>query len=357
MRITDIQTRTVEIPLLTPFKTALRTVNRIENVLVAVQTDEDLVGFGAAAPSAVITGDTAASIIGGVAHIREQIAGMDLSDPEAILRRVNGCIVGNTSAKAAVDMAVHDLWAKSLNVPLYRLLGGSAREIHTDMTVSLDSPEKMTDDSRRTVAKGFRTLKIKVGNDPDLDIRRVSAIWEAVGPDTSLCIDANQGWTPKQAVRVARDLERRGIDVAILEQPVRARDYQGLKFVRDNTLFPVYADESVFSPADALKLIAMDAVDGLNIKLMKCGGIANALKIAAIAESAGLPCMIGSMMESAVSVTAAAHVAASRSVIQHCDLDAPLFCSRNPAEGGIRYDGSKLVFADGPGLGITAMEA
>ncbi|MCF6239114.1 MAG: hypothetical protein L3J79_09970, partial [Candidatus Marinimicrobia bacterium] len=144
-------------------------------------------------------------------------------------------------------------------------------------------------------------------------------------------------------------------DIELMEQPVPAHDFEGLRYVRENVSMPVYADESIFSPHDALTLVSMNAVDGLNIKLMKCGGIYNALKIVAIAETAGIPCMIGSMMESHISVAAAAHLAASRTVIKRYDLDAPLFCSFNPAVGGISYQGSKVCFSDAPGLGIESI--
>jgi L-alanine-DL-glutamate epimerase-like enolase superfamily enzyme len=220
------------------------------------------------------------------------------------------------------------------------------------MTVSLDSPEKMIEDALAAKKRGFTTLKIKVGGDPLLDIDRLQMIRDGVGNELALRIDANQGWNAKQAVRVARELERRNITIELMEQPVPANDYEGLRYVRDNVSVPVYGDESVFSPRDALELVSMKAVDGLNIKLMKCGGIYNALKIAAIAEAAGIPCMIGSMMECNISVTAAAHLAASRTIIGKYDLDAALFCSVQPAQGGIRYDGPSIRYDDSPGLGL-----
>ena len=352
MKILDIETRTVTVPLITTFKTALREVNSIENVLVTIRTDTREVGLGGAAPTAVMTGETISSITGAVEHIRETLKGMDIEDTEQIFQSLNRCIVGNFSAKAAVDMAVWDLWAKSLNVPLFNLLGGWTNDLFTDMTVSLGSLEKMTAESCEKVNQGFDTLKIKVGNDPDLDILRLEAIRAAVGPKIKIRIDANQGWTPKEAVRVGEALVKKKIDIELMEQPVQARDFKGMRFVREKIPFPVFADESVFSPGDALELVAMEAVDGLNIKLMKCGGIYNALKIANIAETAGLPCMIGSMMETAVSVTAAAHLATSRRVIQSYDLDAPLFCSVNPAQGGMGYKRSEIILSQKPGLGI-----
>ena len=355
MKITDIKIQVVTIPLVTTFKTALRSVSQVDNVLITVLTDSGLVGFGGAAPATVITGDTVASIVGGIEHIRDNILGLNLANHENILQRLNSCIIGAMSAKAAVDMAVYDLVAKSLNIPLYQLLGGRTHDVATDMTISIDSPEKMATESREKVDQGFSTLKIKVGGNPRLDILRLQSIRDAIDSDTRIIIDANQGWSAKEAVQVGKELERRAIAIELMEQPVPARDYEGLRYVRDNVTFPVYADESVFSPQDALQLIGMHAVDGLNIKLMKCGGIYNALKIAAIAETAGIPCMIGSMMESHVSVSAAAHLAASRTIIGRSDLDAALFCSINPARGGISYQGARVIIPDAPGLGIESI--
>ncbi|MDX2496249.1 MAG: dipeptide epimerase [Desulfuromusa sp.] len=355
MKITDIKIQIINIPLVATFKTALRSVDQIENIVITIMTDTDLVGFGGAAPTAVITGETTSSIGGAIEHIRDSILGMSLTEVENIFQRLNNCIVGNSSAKAAVDMAIYDLLAKNLKVPLYQLLGGMSSTLETDVTVSLDTPEKMIRESKEQLSAGFNTLKVKVGGDPELDINRLQLIREAIGSEARIRIDANQGWSAKEAVQVGKELERNGVDIELMEQPVLARDFNGLRYVREHVNMPVYADESVFSPRDALDLIGMNAVDGLNIKLMKCGGIYNALKIAAIAETAGIPCMIGSMMESNVSVAAAAHLAAARSIISRYDLDAPLFCSINPAVGGITYQGSRVCFSDTPGLGIESI--
>ncbi len=353
MKITDIRTRIVTIPLLTEFKTALRSVSTIDNILVAIATDSEQTGFGGAAPAAVITGETVSSILGAIEVIGGAITGMNIENHEAVLQRMNSCIVGNMSAKAAVDMAVYDLLAKSFQTPLYRLLGGQTKRIETDMTISIDSPENMVKESQQRVAEGFSILKIKVGSDPLVDIERLSAIFTAVGRNIRIRIDANQGWTVKQALLVSAELSRRQLPLELIEQPVRAADLEGLKTVCNRSPFPVYADESVFSPRDALEVIRLKAVDGINIKLMKCGGIYNGLKIAAIAESAGIPCMIGSMMESHLSVTAAAHFGAAKTVISGYDLDAPLFCSSSPVEGGIEYQGSEVLLPEAPGLGIV----
>lgn len=352
MKITDIKTKVITIPLHTEFKTALRTVRSIDNVIVTVLTDSSLVGFGSGAPATVITGETVSSILGAIEVIHASIIGMDIENHEAILQRLNNCIVGNMSAKAAVDMALYDLLAKSLQMPLYKLLGGLSDSVETDITISLNSPEHMVKESHEKIAEGFSILKIKVGSNPGQDVERLSAINRAVGNNVQIRIDANQGWTAKEAVNISNELSQRKIPIDLIEQPVRAADFEGLRTVRNRSLFPVFADESIFSPRDALDLISMNGVDGINIKLMKCGGIYNGLKIAAIAESAGIPCMIGSMMESHISVTAAAHFAAAKTIIRSYDLDAPLFCSFNPAKGGISYQGSQVLLPENPGLGI-----
>jgi len=355
MKITDIQIETVNIPLVTPFKTALRTVTQIENVMVRVKTDSSLIGYGGAAPTAAITGETLASIGGAIEHIRDHLVGMVVEDTELIFQRLNSCLVGNSSAKAAIDMAIYDLLAKAMDVPLYRLFGGKAHVIETDKTVSIDTPEKMMAESQENIKKGFRILKIKVGGDPELDILRLQAVQDAIGTDVKIRIDANQGWSAKDAVLVGKELEARKLNIEMMEQPVAARDFEGLRYVRDHLSIPVFADESVFSPQDALKLVSMKAVDGINIKLMKCGGIYNALKIAAIAESAGVPCMVGSMMESHLSVSAAAHFAVSHTIVRHFDLDAPLFCSLNPVVGGISYQGANIQLPEISGLGVESL--
>ncbi|MBI9091366.1 MAG: dipeptide epimerase [Desulfobacterium sp.] len=355
MKILDIQTQTVSIPLKQTFKTALRTVDCIENVCIRIKTDTDHEGYGGAAPTAVITGETTASITGAVAHIAEQLRGEEIENLETVLGKLNACIIGNGSAKAAVDMALYDLYGKRFNMPVYRLLGGPSSQLTTDMTICIDTLEKMSADAKVAVENGFDTLKIKVGNDPDLDFRRLQTIRGATGPSVKLRIDANQGWRPKEAVLVMERLSKANIEIELLEQPVFAKDFQGMKFVRDRVSVPVVADESVCSPQDALQILEMRAVDGINIKLMKCGGIYNALKIAAITESAGGICMIGSMMESAVSVAAAVHLAKAKPGISRYDLDAPLFCSEDPSGGSLKYQGPGLDVRELPGLGIEPM--
>ncbi|MCI8407041.1 MAG: dipeptide epimerase [Oscillospiraceae bacterium] len=353
MIITDIRTAEVAIPLVTPFRTALRTVEEVRDVLVCVETDQGLQGFGEAPPTGVITGETLESITAAVqGWIRPALLGRDVMELEGIMKALHSCMVKNTSAKAAVDMAVYDLRAKALGVPLWKLLGGYRSQVETDLTVSVNAAGEMVRDSLSAVEQGFRILKIKVGRDSAGDLERLSAIRKAVGPEIRLRVDANQGWEPKEAVRIIRALEDGGVEPELVEQPVKAQDLAGMKLVRDSVLTPILADESVFSAGDAIRLIQLGAADLINIKLMKTGGIYGALQICAIAESCGVECMIGCMLESKLAVSAAAHLAGAKGVITRADLDGPSLCREDPYEGGPVFQGGQISLGDAPGLGF-----
>jgi len=353
MKITNIRIGEISVPLRTPFKTALRTVNSVEDIIVEIHTDTGNIGYGEAPPTGVITGDTKGSIIGALQdHIKKNIIGMDIENFEDIMLKLDKSLIKNTSAKAAVDIALYDLYGQLYNAPLYKLLGGHSKEIITDITISVNDSEEMAKDSLDAIKRGFKTLKIKVGKDSITDLERMKAIRKAVGYDVQLRIDANQGWKPKEAVKVLRKMEDAGLDIEFVEQPVEAHDIEGLKFVTNNVSIPVLADESVFSPMDALTILQNRAADFINIKLMKTGGLHNALKICSIAEIYGVECMIGCMLEAKVSVNAAVHLAAAKSIITKVDLDGPVLCSEDPVEGGAIFNEYKITLNDAPGLGI-----
>jgi len=353
MKVKNIVIGHISIPLKTPFKTALRTVNSVEDIIVKVITDTGNIGYGEAPPTGVITGDTTGSIIGAIQdHIKKSLIGMDIDNFEEIMLKLDNSIVKNTSAKAAVDIALYDLFGQMFNAPLYKILGGYRKEITTDITISVNEPDEMARDSIKAINLGYKTLKIKVGKNSKKDMERMKAIRKAVGYNIKLRIDANQGWKPKEAVYTLRKMEDAGLDIEFVEQPVAAHNLEGLKLVTDNVTIPVLADESVFSPSDALKIMQMRAADYVNIKLMKTGGIHNALKICSLAEIYGVECMIGCMLEAKISITAAAHLAASKSIITKFDLDGPVLCNADPIDGGAIFNNYKITIPDDPGLGF-----
>ena len=353
MKIMDIQIGRLSLPLAHPFKTALRTVERIEDIAVKVVGEDGLVGYGEAPPTAVITGDTTGSILCAIEdYIKPALVGMDLNDLPNLMGRLNSCLVHNTSPKAAVDMALYDLWAKSQGKPLYQLLGNARSSFETDLTISVNSVDEMVKDALEATRRGFTTLKIKVGKEGMADIDRITAIRKAVGNDVKLRVDANQGWTAAQSVTIIKTMEARGLNVELVEQPVPADDVAGLKYVTGQVETPILADEAVFSPTDAANLIALRACDLINIKLMKTGGIWNALKICELARQHHMDCMIGCMLESQVAVAAAAHLCGGQSVITMADLDGPSLCASEPFPGGPVFDGPTIRLCGSPGIGL-----
>ncbi|MDY3282747.1 dipeptide epimerase [Dysosmobacter sp.] len=357
MKITEVRLGKISVPLRVPFKTALRTVNSVEDVIVELRTDTGAVGYGEAPPTGAITGDTTGAIIGAIQdHIGKSILGREVDDFEDLLQTVQKCVVKNTSAKAAVDMALWDLYGQLYSIPVYKLMGGARKSIVTDITISVNDPEEMARDAVNAIERGYDCLKVKVGANPALDVARLAAVRQAVGSSVCIRIDANQAWEPKQAVRILNRMQEQGLAIEFVEQPVKAHDFEGMKYVTERSYVPVLADESVFSPEDALKIMQMGAADLVNIKLMKCGGLYNALKIASAAEVYGVECMIGCMLEAKISVNAAVELACAKKIITKIDLDGPVLCSEDPILGGAVFNEKEITVSDEPGLGIKGFE-
>src|SRR5688572_3410320 len=354
MKITDIRFGMLRVPLKTPFKTALRTIDTVEDIVIAVHTDTGQVGYGEAPATAVITGDTHGSIVEAICKfIAPRLIGEEIANLNRITQLIQGALEKNSSAKAAVEIAVYDLFGQLYGAPLYKMLGGGDPVITTDITISVDYIDKMVADSIAAVDRGFESLKIKVGKDIGVDIERIKAIYAAVEDRALLRLDVNQGWTAKQAVYALQSLEDAGVRLELVEQPVKAQDLEGLKFVTERVHTPIMADESVFGPTQVIELIRMRAADIINIKLMKTGGISNAIYIADIASLYQVECMIGCMLETSISVAAAVHVAVAKAdVITKVDLDGPSLCAFNPVDGGVIFNESEISVTDAPGLGI-----
>ena len=358
MKITDIKIGKVKVPLKTPFKTALRTISHIEDLIVMVETDTGQVGYGEAPETAVITGDTHGSIIAAINKVmKPKLIGREIEDINELVRVIHSSIINNYSAKAALEIAIYDLWAQFYKAPLYKMLGGGEPALSTDITISVDYIDKMVADSIAAVDNGFETLKIKVGKDIGMDIDRIKAIYSAVEGRALLRLDANQGWTAKEAVYALQNLENAGVHLELVEQPVKGYDLEGMKYITDRVHTPVMADESTFGPREVIELLKMKAADIINIKLMKTGGISNAIKIADIAGLYDVECMIGCMLEGGVSVAAAAHLAVAKSdVITKIDLDGPSLGQFDPIQGGVMFEHAEIKFSDAPGLGIQGID-
>lgn len=357
MKIEKITLSMLSIPLKTPFITALRRVDVAKDLIVKITTDDGHTGYGSAPATVVITGDSHESEAAAINNIiGPAIIGMDIDDRADILSRIQSSMVHNTSAKAAVDIAVHDLFGQQYGLPLYRFFGGARKRIVSDLTISINEPSIMVTDALKAVRAGYTNLKLKVGIDAALDLQRITAIRNAVGPHISIRLDANQGWSVKEAIRTIHAMEDANLAVELIEQPVPAWDIEGLKQVTDSVDTDIMADESAFSPHEAFRLLSLRACDLINIKLMKAGGLGPASQIAAMAEACGIHCMMGCMIESKIGVTAAASLAAGNSAITINDLDAADLMAADPVHGGIHYEKNEIVLPDTPGLGITAIE-
>jgi o-succinylbenzoate synthase len=357
VRITGIKTGTISVPLKKPFKTAVRSVDAVRDVIVAVETDSGTIGYGEAPPTGAITGDTTGAILGAIDdHIRPTLLGRDGEDLEGNLKILQSCMVGNTSAKAALDIALHDLWAQSIGAPLYRLFGGSRKSVETDVTVSVNEPDEMAQDALNAVESGYKVIKIKVGKESSKDFDRLKAIREAIGQDVEIRIDANQGWTPTEAVTILDRMEKAGFGLELVEQPVKAKDLDGMAYVTARSSVPVVADESIWSASDALEIFRRKAADMVNIKLMKCGGLAEARRIVAVSEIFGAQVMLGSMLEGKICASAAVHLAAAYGAITRIDIDGPLLCASDPIVGGADFKGPDIRVSDAPGLGVMSFD-
>ena len=349
LKIKDVEIYLFDLPLAAPFRIAIGEMKAANDLLVRVVTDQGVVGIGEACPFPPITGETQATNAAAAKAIRDMVLGRDPLAIDAVLREIGAIVHADPSAVAAFDMALYDILGQVAGLPLFRLFGSARTQFETDITTGIDTPAAMAAETKGYAGRGYKTLKVKVGLDPDDDVARIQAVRDAIGYDVKLRIDANQGWSVPQAIYALRKLEK--FRIQLIEQPVVASDVAGLKQVREASPIPVMADEACFLPADAVKLIRAEACDYFNIKIMKAGGIMNAVRIAHIADAADIRCMVGCMLESNVALTAAAHVVASQANIIYADLDGNAEHTVDPVIGGMTVKAGVVTMPEKPGLG------
>jgi L-alanine-DL-glutamate epimerase-like enolase superfamily enzyme len=313
-----------------------------ETVVVRVSDDAGLTGIGAAAPSAHYgeTADTVAAVLPALCDVVEAV-----DDPLAldrIERRLRETVRDNPAARTAVSIACHDLATRRLGVPLSRFLGLDVeRAPVTSYTVAIDDPEAMGEAAAAAADEGYTILKVKLGTDRDRD--RVEAVRDAA-PDATIRVDANEAWTPHEAVTKSEWLADLGVE--FVEQPVPAENPEGLRRVHERSALPVAADESCVTLPDVTAVA--DRVDVVNLKLMKCGGIREAVRMVHAARAHGLEVMLGCMVESTASIAAACHLAP---LVDYVDLDGALLLAEDAYEGP-SYEGGSLSLPDRPGTGV-----
>ncbi|MFC7078877.1 dipeptide epimerase [Halorussus caseinilyticus] len=341
--------RPLNLPLEGPIETALGTKREATNLLVTVETASGTTGYGEGSPIPMVTGETQAAAIETARAATEVLEGRDVRDYRALVGDVRSAFPGMVSALFAVETAILDAYCRERGIALAELFGGSPEPVETDQTIPIEEPATAAGKATAAVEAGFDHLKLKTGGDVGDDVERVAAVAEAV-PDAALKVDANQGWTPKETVRFADRVADRGVELELIEQPVPADDVTGLAQTRELVGVPIAADEAVFTPADAVRVVREEAADVLNAKLGKSGPLAVG-DIAAIARGADLDLMVGCMLESAVGIHTSAHVVAGTGAFSYVDLDGNRFLAE-----GIVEDSGPVHDIAGPGHGVTPDE-
>ena len=282
-----------------------------EYVIVRVETDQGAVGIGEAPVDIGFFGQTLEQVRAAIDdYLGPQIVGADPFDREMLMHRI--AYRANSCARSGIDLALHDLMGKSLGVPVSDLIGGSGKSrIPVAVEIAGGPPDEMARACLEYMAQGVRAFKPKIGGYPSEDAERLAAIRQAVGPDVSIRADANQGYTPKEAISLCRLADSSGVGLELLEQPVPAWDLQGMAAVRRSVETLIEADESCFSIHDAMQVVRHEAADVLNIKVAKAGGLYNAKKIATIAEAAGLQCVLGTAFGLGITIAAKLHLASA----------------------------------------------
>jgi L-alanine-DL-glutamate epimerase-like enolase superfamily enzyme len=332
--------QTIELKPTHPFVIARGGYAHHRNVIVRLSDDEGLEGFGEAAPNRYY-GESVATVIAALGQFKpiiERADPMALESTEAHLDRV---LRGNASAKSAVSSALHDLVGKRLGLPVFRIWGLEASAApQSSFTIAIAESHEL--ERRVSEARGYPILKIKLGTDRDMEIVRIV---RNAAPEKRLRVDANAAWTAKHAVRMSDFLADQGVEM--LEQPVAANDIEGLRFVRKRSKLPIFADESCLVAGDIPKLAG--AVDGINIKLAKCGSLREALRMVHTARSLGMQVMAGCMIETSLGISAIAQVSP---LLDFADFDGAALLSSDPFRG-TSIEGGAIRLSDGPGLGVT----
>ncbi len=357
--IEDAAVSIIRSPLVTPFRIATGQHDELENVFLRVRTDDGICGFGEAAVATHITGETVAATMANLQAAAAALKGRRIADPEEVCREFIPTFAGNHAGLAALEMALLDISSRMQGIPFHQLFAPAATHppllsFATDITVVIGSLEEARAAARQFAARGFTAFKIKIGRDEELDLGRILAVRD-IAPDSELILDANMGFSANRMLAFLDRLDKREARPALLEQPVPKHDWDGLAAITAalaGSGILVCADESVGSLADARRAVDSNAISAINIKFMK-SGIFEAMEIARLAGSHRIPLMLGAMMESALSITAAAHFAAGLGCFDFIDLDTTFFIRGEPAYSPYLDDAGQFdLRRAGPGIGV-----
>lgn len=349
MQITSIEIYKYSIPMV-PFTIATGTMHFAQNLLIRIHTNEGITGTGECSAFPMIVGETQATCF----EMAKEFAAIwnqkDPLDIDSRMQELDLFTARNYTAKSAFDLALHDIASQHAGLPLYAFLGGTRKPIISDLTIGIDTPESMAKQAVSFVENGVSTIKVKLGKKPSDDIERIKAIRNAIGYNTNIRIDANQGWAYDDATTALTALG--AYQLEFCEQPMRTYNDELLPALCKISPIKLMADESVYTHHDAERIIRNKACHYINIKFAKSGGIAEATRINEVAEKNNIPCMMGGMLESRLALTAKVHFAMSKKNIVFYDLDTCLLGHKvDPVIRGVQYKGMELILSDEPGIG------
>ncbi len=350
MKISKITHRLVDMELVRPYTIAFTTFTSVSNHVVEIHTDSGLVGIGTGSAAPLITGETNDDASAALTEAAADLIGCDV-DLEDLGAHILAAYPGAPAARAALDIAFHDLVAKAAGLSVVDLLGRSHTSLPTSITIGIkDTVDEVIEEAREYLGRGFRSLKVKLGKSIDDDIARLEQLRASIGPDPTIRVDPNQGYNIEELARFFVETEPFGVE--FVEQPLADDRDDDLLRLSDDDRRLIAADESLHSPGDAHRLAGPPALAGIfNIKLMKCGGISPALGIADVADATGIDLMWGCMDESVVSISAALHAALASPATRYLDLDGSLDLARDVATGGFELVDGMLSTRAEPGLG------
>ncbi len=350
MKIRTIEAYPLSFSLREPYSIAYERVETAVNVFLRVGTDGGIVGYGCAAPDRAVTGETADTVLQDVCDtIDSALRGRDPLRIALLLEELRPNLKGHPSSEACVDMALHDILGKVCGLPLWKLLGGYRPCIKTSITVGILPVDRTIERVLSYMRSGFTAVKLKGGLNVEEDIERVLRVRKKAGDELELRFDANQGYSKEQAMQFIHKTECARIE--LLEQPTPRDELPLLGAVTHEAAIPIMADESIMSLRDAFRLARGELVDMVNIKIMKAGGIYEALMINAVARSAGLEVMVGCMDECELAIAAGLHFALARSNVLYADLDGFMGLQGDPTKGSLILRDGVLYAGDRPGLG------
>jgi L-alanine-DL-glutamate epimerase-like enolase superfamily enzyme len=350
MKIKKISVWKEDLELTRPYTIAYETVSCVENLFVCLEAENGITGIGAGSPAEDVTGESIAACENALGTLESVLMGKDIRCSRSILRELNMELANTPAAMAAADIALHDLVAKTMDLPLVDILGRVHESLPTSITIGIKSVKETLEEADEYLANGFSILKVKTGLDVETDIERILKLNEKFKQTICMRVDANQRYTIDELNHLFKKTS--GL-VEFIEQPLKEGDIPAMRSLPENIRQISAADESLLSPKNALDLLHQPLPFGIfNIKLMKCGGIANGLEIANMAKLANIDLMWGCMDESIVSISGALHAALASKATKYLDLDGSLDLARDIVEGGFIMENGWMRTTDQPGLGV-----